>query len=101
MHVFDDPLKSTGSGEIFDKLLSDLSLPGVLEPSAQWRSEIDGIWMALAVLCPENYRQEFEKQRAAGHLDDYAIALQLRIPKKYVPLLFNPIFPIKIKALLK
>ncbi len=45
--------------------------------------------MALGVLCPEELRQQLARERADKHTDDYAIALKLRMPQLYVPLLFD------------
>ena len=100
MHLFDNEQEATDSAEALDSLLTELSVDGV-NRTAQFQSEINSFWMALAVLCPEQKRQEFETMRNAGHIDDYGIALQIRIPKQYVPLLFNPNFQGIVQGLLK
>ena len=56
--------------------------------------------MALGVLCPENERQELQKKLEAGQIDDYGIALKLKIPKQYVHHLFRRDFGKIIKKLL-
>ncbi|MCB1782526.1 MAG: hypothetical protein KDI13_00885 [Alphaproteobacteria bacterium] len=91
MHVFDDPKEATDTGENFERVLNELQ-PGAMERSLQTMSEIRSFWMALAALCPESARIQFEKDRSAGHVNDYGIALKLRIPKQYVPLLFGDRF---------
>lgn len=88
MHIFDQESETTSSPELFEGLLADLDMSSALERSQQMISEIKGFWMALACLCPEKHRQDFANQKAKGHLDDYGIALQLRIPQQYVPSLF-------------
>lgn len=99
MHAFDDPKEATDSGEKFDRLLSELQT-GSLERSPQILSEIKCFWMALAVLCPEEKRKEFINLHKVGHIDDYGIALKLRVPKQYVPSLLEPQFDAKLKDLL-
>ncbi|MBF0562889.1 MAG: hypothetical protein HQL37_12925 [Alphaproteobacteria bacterium] len=88
MHHFDDPAEASDSGDKFERMLEDL-VPGGRERSPQADSEVACFWMALAVLCPESYRKKFDAERRAGRLDDYAIALQLRIPQVYVHRLFE------------
>jgi hypothetical protein len=46
----------------------------------------------LALLCPEAKRREFAAERAAVKIDDYEIALRLKIPLFHVPKLFSPTF---------
>lgn len=89
MHAFDDPEHAADSGEDFERMLSDLT-PGAGVPlSPQGASEINCFWMALAVLCPEKMRLHYKVEREAQRMDDYAIALQLRIPQGYVRRLFE------------
>ena len=45
--------------------------------------------MALGVLCPEQQRLEYVQKLEAKQTDEYAIALELRIPEAYVPRLFE------------
>lgn len=88
MHAFGTADKMTDNGEKFEALLSDFSVPNQ-EMSPQMSSELDAFWMALGVLCPETIRQSYAKMRAAQEIDDYSIALELRIPEGYVPRLFE------------
>lgn len=103
MHLFDDSNESTNSAEKFEKLLVELEAapPTGGTMSDQSLSEFNGFWMALACLCPENNRLEFENQRNKKHIDDYGIALLLKIPELYVPLLFIPQYRNFIDTLLK
>jgi hypothetical protein len=88
MHHLDNEEESTDTGEEFEQMLAELT-PGVGVNSPQTISEIACFWKALALFCPEGRRLELGVERATGKLDDYAIALQLRIPEAYVPYLFN------------
>ncbi len=89
MHLFDDDGDLVDTAEKFEQLLNDFSSP-TLTTSPQTASDLLGIWMALACLCPEKSRLEFEALVAKGQIDNYGIALRLKIPKYYVPLLFRP-----------
>lgn len=91
MHLFDSEIEATDNGDEFDRLLTELSVDAISR-SDQMQSEINSFWMALAVLCPEQERQELEEKRKNGLIDDYGIALKLRIPQKYVPSLFRSDF---------
>lgn len=99
MHFFDSKDESTDSGDEFEKLLQDLFLGGTAV-TPQSKSEVKCFWMALGALCPEEYRQRFSEDRKAGHIDDYAIALQLRIPQQYVTRLFEPRYDTIMEMLL-
>jgi len=92
MHLFDDPEEATDTGDQFEKLLAEFMAPGAAGRSPQMNSEIKCFWMALGVLCPEPNRLEFQAEREKGQIDDYSIALRLRIPEQYVPSLFHPEF---------
>ncbi len=88
MHLFDEENQKTGSPEQFDDLLSEFSSP-MIQNSDQMVSEIASFWRAIAVLCPEKFRQEFRAQKEAQEIDNYEIALRLRIHEQYVPRLFE------------
>lgn len=91
MHLFDKATEGTDTGEKFEKLLTDFT-PGALNHGEPHRSEIKCFWRALVALCPEKHRKQFEQELNAGETDDYQIALKLRIPQDYVPLLFRSDF---------
>jgi hypothetical protein len=97
MHIFDDPSQATDSGATFDRVLSELLLPSAPQWSPQMLSELGCFWMALGVLCPESLRLAFQSERERGQIDDYSIALKLRIPEMYVPALFFEDFLERIK----
>lgn len=100
MHVFDGAEESTSSPQQFETLLSELDPSSSLGRSPQSISEVKGLWMALACLCPEEHRKEFASQRKKGHLDDYGIALRLRIPQQYVQNLFVPSYSDIVQTLI-
>lgn len=93
MHLFDDSDEITDSPEKLAAQLNELdgSIPNE-KRSPQMVSEIRCFWMSLACVCPEAYRAEFAKARANNETDDYAIAVQLKIPEQYVPSLFRADF---------
>jgi len=88
MHVFTPADQATDSGAKFEELLGGFSLQQS-KLSPQMKSEFDSFWMALGVLCPENMRQLFLKMKTAKQIEDYDIALKLRIPEQYVSRLFD------------
>lgn len=90
MHAFDDPREATDSGDAFDTLVQELSGPSASSDiSPQTNSEFKCFWMALGILCPEQQRLEYKERLDAKQIDEYAIALELRIPEAYVPRLFE------------
>jgi hypothetical protein len=88
MHLFEDPLSATDNGDAFDELLGEFTGAASTTRSPQLESEIKCFWRALAALCPEELRKTFSQERSKNQIDDYSIALQLRIPEQYVPHLF-------------
>lgn len=100
MHLFDDIEEATDTGEEFEGLLTELLL-NTMERSPQLMSEIKCFWMALAAMCPEKYRTEYKQKREDGFLDDYGIALKLKIPTEYVPLLFTDIYDHNLEHILQ
>ena len=99
MHLFDDEPGRASSADDFDSLLAEFASQGPIERSPQMTSEIVALWRALAVLCPEAQRQEFAAERKAVTVDDYEIALRLRIPQHHVPRLFSPTFDRMLAAI--
>lgn len=90
MHVFDREDEPTNTPNKLETLLTDFEVPSAnTAPSTPTISDIKGFWMALACLCPESNRLEFQHLREKNHIDNYGVALQLRIPEQYVPMLFQ------------
>lgn len=88
MHLFDDANEFTNTAESFEKLLLDFE-DAPVDLTAPAHSDVRGFWMALACLCPEAKRVEYQEKLAKGQIDHYKIALELRIPQQYVPRLFQ------------
>ena len=93
MHLFDSEDEMTGTPEAFKHLLTEFSvrLPD-FDTSKQMNSEVRALVMALACLCPETQRLQFVEARKRGEIDNYQVAVQLRIPEFYVQTLLVPRF---------
>ncbi|AWD21111.1 hypothetical protein B6K69_05045 [Fuscovulum blasticum] len=89
MHVFDAENAKTSTPELFQSLIDEFGAANET-PSDQMLSEFASFWRALGILCPEKQREQFERERTDLKIDDYEIALRLRIPQQYVPRLFEP-----------
>ena len=100
MHLFDSVDEATDTGEEFDRQLAELSGHPSPSWSPQMRSEVECFWKALAALCPETVRGEFQTLLDAGQIDEYGIALKLKIPQQYVQHLFRPEYPDIIRDIL-
>lgn len=100
MHLFDDPIEATDSGDKFEQLLNDFSTSTSLaSPSVAFQAELKCFWMAMGAICPEKFRQQILTERKNGTLNEYAVALKLRIPTNYVPRLYDPRFEKEIGKL--
>ena len=99
MHLLDEVEEATDTGDEFETMLSELNVPSK-EKSPQTLAELKAFWMALGVLCPENIRLELQREREEGRIDDYSIALRLRIPEAYVHNLFTPRYSVNIQAII-
>lgn len=100
MHLFDGPEEVTDTKEKVEKLFTEFGQPA-LDRSAQISSEVKAFWMALACLCPEQFRRDFKTQIDKGHTDHLAVALQLRIPQQYVGSLFDARYSMMIDTILR
>ena len=98
MHLFDTDEQSADTPVKLDTILADFEMPSGADPVAE--SEYLGFWMALACLCPEANRLIFKEAFEKNHIDYYSIALQLKIPELYVPLLFQERYRVIIDDLL-
>ena len=87
MHIFSSGDDCADTGEGFEDLMTDLTnYPNT--PSAQFQDEQECFWRALALICPEGRRDEFQKRLLKYEISEHDIALQLKIPEVYVPRLF-------------
>lgn len=92
MHLFDEEDELAATPQMFDDLLAEFASQGPVDRSPQMKSEMLAVWRALALLCPENQRLEFAAERKGNRIDDYEIALRLKIPQIHVPKLFGTTF---------
>lgn len=99
MHLFDLDDEKTSNSDELETLLSNFEIPDT-NGSKQFKSDIKGLWMALACLCPEAERLKFKDSIEKGHIDYYGVALQIKIPEKYVKYYFMDGYERIIKALL-
>lgn len=91
MHYFDPPLARVSTESDFEALVTEFSAPQ-LDRSRAMDCEVRALWMALGIICPEEQRQQMERQRLVGAIDDATIAERLKMPLAYVPLLFHTHF---------
>lgn len=92
MHFFDSSEECTDTPKGFEENIEHMLMfsSGLC---AQALAEIKCFWRALAVLCPEVERLDLKLQREKRHINDYGIALKLRIPEQYVKYLIDDRFP--------
>jgi len=88
MHFFDKEYEFVADPEKFENLLTDLSTPPD-DPSVAVQSEYRGVWMALALFCPEDVRQDLNEKMKANLIDAYGVATKLKIPEDHIPKLFS------------
>lgn len=91
LHLLDDPWHSTNSAAELEDLILNMT-PGQKNMNNQVRSEYACMWVAIALMCREEDRIEFARLREAGQISDYEIALQLKMPERFVPALFSKDF---------
>jgi len=102
MHLLDGAVDAADTGEKFEALLTEFTGPvsGVAW-SSQTLSEFKAFWMALGLFCPAPVHRKLLAARKSGHISDYAIAVQLRIPEVYVPNLFTAAYKNNLTRILK
>ncbi|MCL4527433.1 MAG: hypothetical protein M1492_13500 [Gammaproteobacteria bacterium] len=84
MHFFDKEEEKTTS-VVFEPLLDSFSSPSSLEErSPIYLSEIKAVWMAIACFCPEENRLKLKNDLLNGHIDEYGIALKLKMPAQHI-----------------
>lgn len=89
MHMFDDRLAHTSTGDDLERLLGHFcDNISTNRRSEQMQSEVECFWMALSLMCPEDVRVELARKREAMPLSDREIAEQLKIPETCIPALF-------------
>lgn len=101
MHVLDDPLQATSTAKEFEDLLAGLCSdadPNKLSP--QYKSEIECLWMALSLCCPETIRSDYQQRRENQQITDAVIAEELVIPERLVIHLCSDRYKANIQYLL-
>lgn len=83
MHVFDEKDEKADSPETFDRQIEKFADPNAAI-SPQFVAEAKAYWRALAVLCQEEKRREFERQVAASEISFEVVAVTLHLPVLYV-----------------
>lgn len=82
MHVFDSQAERTDTAEKFQQLVNEIETPLPRdEASPMYDTESRTLWMAIAVLCPSDLREQFKPKWDGKQLSDYEVALELRIPE--------------------
>jgi len=91
MHLFDNPFHYTNNAEEFESLVVGMCEP--LEPtgtrSGQIQSEYECMWMSLALVCAEERRVELQRMRSEKKISDSDVAELLKMPERFVPILFE------------
>lgn len=86
MHVFDKPEEVVDTREKFIALLMEIqNEPLAKHASPMYRSEVNTRWMALLVLCPKRFRDQYVERYRAGDLANFDIAATFGIPEWTVP----------------
>lgn len=101
MHVFDAEEQRANTREKFLGLLNELeTTPPPGERTPIYESEFRAQWMALLVLCPETIRAQYKAAWEAKELNDYDVAVALRVPEGAVRNLMGPIYEVSKAVLL-
>ncbi|HEX3973422.1 MAG TPA: hypothetical protein VHX19_18970, partial [Stellaceae bacterium] len=100
MHVFDEENEKAGDEKTFDIQIEKFADPNA-DTSPQYRAEGKAFWRALAVLCPEQKRQEFKEKISQGTMSYEVVSASIRVPAKYVRELMRPDFETIIGPLVK
>ena len=91
MHVFDKPEEKADNPEKFVAQVERFRDP-TSAPTPQYQAEEKALWRALAVLCQENRRADYERQLAAKEVSIDFIATALQLPAVYTRHLFREDF---------
>jgi hypothetical protein len=102
MHMFDSDLQKTNSSAEFEQLITGMCAVELIAHivSPPLLSEWACMLMAASTFCPEKMRAELQQDRDAGRITDTEIAAKLRMPEKFVPILFDPKYKEAISVLL-
>lgn len=101
MHVFDKDDQRADSREKFISLMREIqNRPMPQHESAMFKSEIDTRWMAVLVLCPKKFRDQYLEAYKAGKIAAFDIAETFRIPEWVVPFAMDDYYEIAHATLL-
>lgn len=82
MHVFDTAEERVDTPDKFRRLLHEIqNEPLGRHQSEMYRSELNTRWMALLVLCPKVFRDQYVADYRAGRIADFDIAERFEIPE--------------------
>lgn len=100
MHIFDDPVEATDSGDAFERLLTELTTQSAEKWSPQMEAEIDCFWMAAAVMCPTERRADCKKRYEQDPSQLDKIVEEIGMPAHSVVHLLSPTFDNMMKKIL-
>jgi hypothetical protein len=91
MHVFDTDEEKADTADKFSAQAEKFSDPEVaLSPA--YRAEVKAFWRALAVLCQETRRREYQQALIDGRISLEVVATALQIPSQYARNMFREDF---------
>lgn len=102
MHLFDKGEELTDTALDFDCLVNDLVglyYKNATITNAAISSENLCVLRAMAALCPEHARLDFEQRRNNGLIDDAGIAMKLGVPEVVASHYFKPEYAASIAAI--
>lgn len=102
MHAFDSDQEQTDTVEKFALLMDQLeTAPLADDESPMLKSEVRTMWMALAILCPQNLRQPLLAAYNARQKSMYDIALELSLPEEWIKPLLGDYYDRALADILK
>ena len=102
MHAFDSDTEQTDTPTKFLLLMNELeTAPLANDESPMLKSEVRTMWMALAVLCPQQLRQPLLDDFVNRKKSLYDIALQLQLPEEWVKPLMGTYYEQALSDILK
>lgn len=101
MHVFDTDEQRADSREKFVALMREIqNRPMPQHESAMFKSEVDTRWMAVLVLCPKSFRDQYLEAYRKGQIAAFDIAEIFRIPEWVVPFAMDEYYDVAHATLL-
>ena len=101
MHVFDTNPEKVDTRDKFFRLMKELETPPLFgDQSPMYASELRAQWMAVFCLVPERLRNKYKMHLNSGSIDEYSVALKLKIPLAYVKAISSEYYDIALQRLL-